>query len=609
MEKFLTDPYFLGDTGKSLYPKLKESLIEMFSGGYKVAFYGGSLSAGKSTAGCIAVLRMIYEISCLKDPQSAYGISKADTISFPCISVTEDVAERNLLDKIRQYISESPYFTQEFAPIKNTSGKGIMFPNRILIPPGASTEAAVLGTNSMGCLIDEGNFFGRRRYSAQDNNSNKSNIEIIYEGMKRRIESRFMSRGKLPGLIFVASSKRSVDSFTEREIRKNIDRNDVYVCEYAQWEVHPEGRYGKDRFRVAVGSETTQSRILKKEESTPDGVLTIEVPMEFYESFEQDLDQAIRDIAGISTVSVTPFIGRREKIYEAIDGNRFHAFNQEVWDMSFPGRIDWNKLAKQMPDGSWRPLVNPEAPRHIHLDLSKTGDRTGFSVSHVAGYTPVQKLGMSDSEMAPVIHIDFMLALQAPRAGEIIYAEIRKLIYEFSKHGFFIKLVSADQFQSVAMLQTLQSQGYKTKVVSVEPAGGPYESLKLAIYENRLRIYNYPPLIKELRELQKNWKTGKVDHPETGAKDISDTIAANIFTLSQQAYGVTDTILTSDQLLRDVEDITTWVLDDPNTIVIEQPKEDQSKPEWRKNAEHAINEEKAQQQNWRSNFALPFEMG
>jgi hypothetical protein len=62
-------------------------------------------------------------------------------------------------------------------------------------------------------------------------------------------------------------------------------------------------------------------------------------------------------------------------------------------------------------------------------------------------------------------------------------------------------------------------------------------------------------------------------------------------------------------LLRDVEDVSSWVLDDPGTIVIEQPKEDPNKPEWRKNAERAINEEKAQKADWRSSFALPFEMG
>lgn len=582
MTKFLSDPYFLGAVGKTLYPKVKESLCEIFSGQYKIAFWGGGLGVGKSTAGCIAVLRMIYEVSCLRDPHSAYGISKSDTISFPCISVTEDVAERNLVEKIRAFISESPYFSQEFSPVRNTQGKGVMFPNRILIPPGASTEAAVLGTNSLGCLIDEGNFFGRRRYSKEDNQQNKSNIEIIYEGMKRRIESRFMSRGKLPGIMFVGSSKRSVDSFTEREIRKNIDRHDVYVCEYANWEVHPEGRYGKERFLVAVGNETQQSRILKEGESA-EGMLTIEVPMEFYDSFYQDLDQAIRDLAGISTVSITPFIARREKIQEAITPERSHPFNQEVWDMSFPGKIDWHKLAVPTRDGGWKPRLNPEAPRHVHLDLSKTGDRTGFSVCHVAGYTPIQRLGSNEQEMAPVIEVDFALSLQAPRAGEIIYSEVRRLIYEFSRHGFFIKLVSADQFQSTAVLQSLSSQGYQTKVVSVEPAGGPYEQLKLALYENRLKFYNYPPLIKELRELQKNWKTGKVDHPDTGSKDIADTIAANINTLSATAFGVYDKIIVSDSLALPESD--TWILEEPKTVVVESGK------------------------SWSGGFALPFEMG
>lgn len=601
MKEFLDDPYFMGPVSKTFYPKMKEQLIEVFSGGYNIAFWGGALGVAKTTAGVIAIMRMAYELSCLWNPHETYGISKSDTISLPCISVTEDIAERNIVDKLRAFISESPYFQKEFAPIKDTQLGGILFPHRILIPPGASTEAGVLGTNAIGCFIDESNFF-RKRARSLDEQQNKSNIQKIYESMKRRIESRFLSKGKLPGIIFVASSKTSVDSFTEREVRASTDRPDVFVAENAVWEMHPESRYGKARFRVAVGNETLNSRILAEGEDDPEGMVVLQVPMEFYESFERDLDQAIRDFGGVATVSITPFIARRDKIQSAIDPTRRHPFSSEVWDMSMPGRINWDLLCNRTKDGAFVPKLNPQAPRHIHLDLSKNTDATGFSVCHVAGYVPVKRPGHADIEMAPMIVVDFMLKMRAAKGGEIVYSEVRNLIYEFSRHGFFIKLVSADQFQSLSILQTLQSQGYKTKVVSVEPPGGPYEALKLALYEDRFRMYNYPPVTKELRGLQKNWKTGKVDHPEDGEKDVSDSLAANVATLALAQMGVTDQIILTSGSHDEAPDDSTWVLDDPRTVVIE-PDLGSAEPgkEWREGAK--------QSGTWQNNFSLPFEVG
>ena len=44
IKTFLTDPYFLGETGGSLYPRLKDDLIELFQGNYTEAILGGSIT-------------------------------------------------------------------------------------------------------------------------------------------------------------------------------------------------------------------------------------------------------------------------------------------------------------------------------------------------------------------------------------------------------------------------------------------------------------------------------------------------------------------------------------------------------------------------------------
>lgn len=629
MGEFLENPFYMGSFSRTIYNTVKSDLTEVFEGNYTQALLGGSLGGGKSTAGVIAMIRMIYEASCLTDPHETYNISSSDYIMFPGISSSENTAERVIIDKIKAIIEDSDYFQKYFKPEKNSLSQGLLFPNKILIPPGASSSAQLLGGNIAGLFIDESNFFQKRSNGQSNPREAKENIEVIYEAIIRRMDSRFKKLGRIPGIVIIASSKTTPDSFTERLIRKSIGKPTIFVRERSVWETQSSEGYTGKTFRVAIGTESKMSKILKDTDFNPDGMKVIDVPIEFREPFEDDVDASIRDFAGYFTVSITPFIARREKIFECIDKERVHPFNHEVWEQGVPGRIDWPKLCKQRTDGTYEPLHCPTAPRHVHLDLSKNHDRTGITVGCVKGYKPIQRFGQTDIEMAPVFHIDFMLAIQAPPGGEICYADIRKLIYEFSEHGFYVKLISADQFQSLSLLQTMRQQGYKTEIVSVEPAGGPYELFKQALYENRVEMYHYPPLIKELKELQKDNKTGKVDHPpanQGGSKDVADAIAAMTTTLSKNATAVNDTpvvVHSREHYLEESSD--QWILgtmiavgsnfDDSAVPEWRQHVESTASaqnvghPEWRENAEKALEQEQASNYDWKRNFSMPFLTG
>lgn len=611
MKTFLTDPHYLGAAAKSLYPTVKEDLIEIFEGGYQEAILGGSLSGGKSTALVIACVRMLYELSCLRNPHEVYGVMPSDMISIPCLSVTEDAAERNLVSKVRSIVQDSPYFQRHFKPLKLGIGTGLIFPNKIIVPPGASQASQILGANSIGMILDEGNFFHKRDQS-NARGEIKENVDIIYEAVRRRIESRFMKRGRLPGIIMVASSKTTPTAFTERLIAKNVDNPKVFVRERSVWESKPDDLSGEN-FRVAAGNDSKMSRILAEGDPDPEGQTVLEVPVEYRSAFENDIDAALRDFGGVSTIAVTPFLARREKIYQCIDKTREHPFSLEVWDQDMPGKIHWDAITEKGHDGALRPKFYHSHPRFAHVDLSKTQDCTGIAIGCLAGYKEVQRFG-SAPEMAPIIHIDFMLRVQPPMAGEIDYAALRKLIYDFSQNGFYIKQVSADQFQSAGFLQSVKSQGYLTKLVSIEAPGGPYETLKTAIYEERFQMYKYGPVIKELRELQKDWKTGKVDHPavaQGGKKDVADALAAITSVITE--YAAKGIIM--DQPVRNFVEVITnrdeddWVLDGQIAI----SEESVEGPEWRKNAATQQSELRknmeTQAKDWKTNFEMPFLSG
>jgi hypothetical protein len=130
-----------------------------------------------------------------------------------------------------------------------------------------------------------------------------------------------------------------------------------------------------------------------------------------------------------------------------------------------------------------------------------------------------------------------MLRIIPPVGGEIDHAGIRGLVHQMRQHGFPIGYVSMDQFNSAASLQIFTTQGIEAQRISVDKPMDAYDTLKAAIYENRVIMYNYEPVLAELRALQKDNIKNKVDHPRNGKKDIADALAAVVYTLHTKYRG------------------------------------------------------------------------
>lgn len=590
MDSFLNDQYYLGEVSKSIFPAWKEELIKIFSNRYEEVILGGSLGAGKTLIAVIALIRMIYEVSCLKDPHDAYQVSPSDKIVFPILSITEHVANE-AFERLGQIVSKSQYFQDHFRP-KITQDNGILFPNQILVPPPASNIQSTLGGNTFGAMIDESNFFK----VIQKGSIQVDYMNDLYKSIKTRIRNRFIKNGRVPGMLIIVSSKAGTDSFTEKRIREAVNDPLVYVVEKSSYEVQPKERYSEKKFRVAIGTEMFQSKILEDNEDVPEGVNIIEVPEDLRTDFERDIDAAIRDVSGYATVAVTPFIQNRKKLHAAINPKSEHPCNHFIWKQDEPLEIHWNKIANRSQDGSFSPKINPGIPRFAHLDLSKSGDRTGISIGHINGWREVKK-GLS-SEYSPNYIVDFMLAIQAPKGREIVYSDIRKLIYQFSAHGFFIKQVSADQYQSAAILQILEQQGYRTKIISVDKVG-PYDTFKQVLYDECLSYYRHDLFLSETMKLEKNWKTGKVDHPHNGSKDLSDSVCGIVQAMHDEASTMSPSIGVevgrSDILDNNDE---SWVID--GAIAVEKKHKDNNNGDWKSEVE---------QKNTQQSFTMPFLIG
>jgi intein/homing endonuclease len=878
----------------------------------------------------IGIARVLYEISCLKDPHKTFGLAKDTNITLACFSVNEELATKVVFENIKTKITASPYFMQNF-PFSATK-KELRFPHNVWVAPRATTDTSALGLNVISAFMDEGNFLPKRgKYSAAA--GVVDHADLIYSSLKRRMKSRFEKAGKLPGILFIASSKTTHEDFVSRRLKEARDDPTLFVRDYALWEIKPEDYYSVDKFHVLVGNETIPSKILDPGEadrirpSLPDGTLIIGVPEDFKLDFERDLEgcftgdttvslldgrevalqdlqgedsfwvysfgpdgrmypgrghsarqthadaeiveveldngekirctpnhrfmlrdgtykeardlaagtslmplyrrkdrhgyemlksnmggrwvhthrlvareayrsgarlgetevvhhvdfhstnntpenlqvmedqdhyalhtarlpltlhrpdvwaksattrrekyktdpayqaqmlgkvssmhaaysgtdehrataqrvgltygfgrdvptdaqrqaqrdngtknitalnasdrnpskkpenraaagsrlravdpailaagrqkglhsryhegmfetcalcrgeaapspatvrsrhqrkhtgkyrdclicnppnnhkvvavrpagrapvfditvdthhnfsltagvvvhNSIKDIAGCSVVSVSPFIQRREKLVDAVEqdkktyGADRHFFSKPEYDPSKGGQFVWEKAVRLTPDPSMRgqtdmmrPIINPNAMRHVHIDIGLRHDALGLCMAHIGSFRDVVRRGPNGEqhlERAPVFVVDLMLRVTPPPGDEIILGDVRRLIYELAQHGYTITSVTTDSYQSTDLVQQLNQKGFNAKIVSVDTSTEPYEALKTAFYEDRVFMYEHGTLLTELRQLQRDYRRRKIDHPSRGSKDCADALAGVLWTLGQQ---------------------------------------------------------------------------
>lgn len=574
IETFCTDPYYLGETCANIYPVWMQDLKDLFAGNFREFLLTGSIGAGKSFVASIVLLYVLYEISCMRDPHRSFGLSPGSDISAVVFSVTEDLAIKVIFENVATKAASSPYFQQKFYP--DILKKEIRFPNNIRVAPKASNDTSALGMNVIMAIIDESNFLNRskNRKKIDPTQGGADRAEVIYNTLKRRMISRYQSRGKLPGMFVIASSKQSVNDFTERMIKTAKEEKDtgLFVRDYALWDVKP-GNYSAKRFYVLCGTDQMPSRILTDEEaaklrsdpSLEGQAVIIAVPEDLRSAFVKDLEGAIKDLAGISITSSSPFIKQRQKIISAIDNTRRHPFTTEIYDMAAPGQFVWPEIVQgsgKRRQGASVPRWFPTALRHVHLDLSLKKDRTGLTCGCISGWTTVDRVGPDKqiyAEHQPVYHIDFMIEIKPPMGGEIDQGKVIGLIYDLAAHGIPIASVSADRWQSAFVLQSLAQRGYVTEVISVDATMEPYETLKMAFYEDRIRMYPYGPVYDDLKGLEVDWGRQKVDHPVGGKKDVADSLAGVVYGLAKNKYSAPVMPVRSDTRVE--EDDSEWFSD------------------------------------------------
>lgn len=515
IQRFLEDEQYLGVVGKSIYPTWKRELTNLFVPGNKVieVVFSGATRTGKSTIASIIQLYNIYKLLCLKNPSLYYGLITSEPISIALFNITEELAFDVTFRKFKGYMELSPWFMSRVD--YNRTGSWIELPKNLRILLGSRATHA-LGNAVIGGIMDEVDF-SRTQSSAY------KQIYDTYLNIRRRMEGQFMKFLKKdpPGMLCLISSvTNDVNSFLESRIKQASVYDNIRVYAYSQWEVKEEEYAQSPRFYVYVGDNKHPAKILDdlstidlEDERYKNKILT--VPIEYRQVFEEDLERAMMDVAGVRP-------GYRTRSFIPIEKSMF---NSEREPMFSRDTLEIGVLAGGNIEDYVREdylFLHKQLPRYIHVDLSKNKDCTGIACVTIL-YNAAQESKLQ-------YYVDFVCRIKAPVGDEIDYEKIRSFIRYLIKQGLRIQGISYDSFQSYDSLQYFKKLNLikHVELRSVDKYTESYYLLRSLLMTRAIDLYYHPILFKELQELQEDLGQGKIDHPIGGSKDMADALAGAI---------------------------------------------------------------------------------
>jgi len=367
VREFLESPHYMNAKGV-LYPAVLEALIELNEGEYDEAVVTGGIGSGKSTLAVYTQAYQLYLLSCYRNPQAVFGLDPSSEIVIVFQSINEKLAKCVDFERFKEMISTSNYFRNHFMFDRNIESE-LRFPNRIIVKPVVGLEVGTIGQNVISGIIDEVNFMNTVDNSKRSVDGGAYDQAVaLYNSISRRRKSRFMAKGKLPGILCIVSSKRYPGQFTDQKMEeaskqlKETGKSSIYVYDKRVWDIKPDAFIG-EWFHVFVGDETRKPRILEENEEIHPGdrELITPVPVEYKSEFEKDIMNALRDIAGVSTLAIHPFIMDTEALAECFGTHR-SILSSNATDFENPKLVICPSL-----------FVDKESPRFVHVDLALTG--------------------------------------------------------------------------------------------------------------------------------------------------------------------------------------------------------------------------------------------
>ena len=315
------------------------------------------------------------------------------------------------------------------------------------------------------------------------------------------------------------------------ETKKKNENSKTLIVDEPQWVVDSR-KDSKEKFYVAIGNKFLANEVLPRKcsdelinEYRARGYSLLPVPIGYWDNFFENIDGALMDIAGIATASTLKFISGVR--WNEIKNNSYkNPFTKEIITVGnakddlvqYYDFFDLSKVTDKMKS----------LPLFIHLDMSKSGDKTGIGGVYITGKKP--KVDGEETSRELFFRVAFTVSVAAPKGYEISFDKNRSFVRWLREQGFNVVGVSSDTYQSAQLQQQLLADNFNSSIISVDRLDSetkqclPYAYFKSTLYERRLEVYDDCPfLTEEVLGLERQ-SDGHINHPDSGTKGSKDAI-------------------------------------------------------------------------------------
>jgi len=124
--------------------------------------------------------------------------------------------------------------------------------------------------------------------------------------------------------------------------------------------------------------------------------------------------------------------------------------------------------------------------------------------------------------------------LAQAKGDEIMFDDIRKMFLKLKEVGLNLKWISYDSYQSTDSIQLLRQKGFMTGVRSIDKTPEAYDVMKTAFYDGRIEAPQHDKALEEIVRLERDPKTGLIDHAPRFSKDCADAMAGVVHGLTMR---------------------------------------------------------------------------
>lgn len=268
----------------------------------------------------------------------------------------------------------------------------------------------------------------------------------------------------------------------------------------------------------------------------------IEVPIELKDQFEADLHAAIRNVAGVPISRESKFIPSSAVTENISKYEEYYGTDQ----IFIKNEVDINDVVnvESLLNIPFITTINPFGIFHSHLDMAVSHDAAGLAVGAAMGSKVIETRNVFDpdkekyiqepSYTSPIYVMFGLIRVLPPKYGQIEIERIWKLYFALKKYLTNLNSWTADYAYSTTISQILKKAGIKTDQQSVDKKPDPYIETKSCLMEHRLWTPEHATFQEEVKHLQQDATTGKIDHDPLHSKDVSDSVAGATYRLSMR---------------------------------------------------------------------------